>query len=54
VVRQDHARRGLVVRTAQGASATEVVGWSVRAGTVLCQEEMTGRWQAVVYLPQSA
>jgi hypothetical protein len=53
-VRQDHARRGLVVRTTLGAPAAEVVGWSVRAGTALCQEEMTGRWQAVVYLPQSA
>jgi hypothetical protein len=51
VVRQDHARRGLVVRTAQDAQARDVVGWAIRAGTLLCREEMTGQWQAVVYLP---
>jgi hypothetical protein len=51
VVRQDHTRRGLVVRAAAGSSADEVVTWSVRAGTALCREEMTGQWQAVVYLP---
>jgi hypothetical protein len=51
VVRQDHARRGLVVRTAIDAPAAAVVGWAVRAGITLCHEDMTGRWQAVVYLP---
>jgi hypothetical protein len=51
VVRQDHNRRGLVVRAALGAPAGDVVGWSVRAGAALCREEMTGQWQAVVYLP---
>jgi hypothetical protein len=51
VVRQDHTRRGLVVRSAIDAAATDVVGWAVRAGTILCREEMTGTWQAVVYLP---
>lgn len=51
LVRQDHARRGLVVRAPVGAPGAEVIGWSIRAGTALCREEMTGRWQAVVYLP---
>ena len=51
VVRQDHARRGLLVRTPVDVSETDVIDWSVRAGTALCRAEMTGRWRAVVYLP---
>jgi hypothetical protein len=51
VVRQDHARRGLVLRTAVGARPADVVTWCVRAGTELCRAEMTGEWRAVVYLP---
>ncbi|HEY1828884.1 MAG TPA: hypothetical protein VGG38_01445 [Acidimicrobiales bacterium] len=51
VVRQDHARRGLVIRTALGTPTGDVVQWTVRAGTALCREELTGRWQAIVYLP---
>jgi hypothetical protein len=51
LVRQDHARRGLVVRARPGAPPAEIVEWSIRAGIALCREEMTGEWQAVVYLP---
>ncbi len=51
VVRQDHARRGLLVRTPVAVTEADVIDWSVRAGTALCRAEMTGRWQAVVYLP---
>jgi hypothetical protein len=51
VVRQDHVRRGLVVRTPVGAREADVIAWCVRAGTALCRAEMTGRWRAVVYLP---
>jgi hypothetical protein len=51
VVRQDHARRGLLVRTPVAVAEADVIDWSVRAGTALCRAEMTGRWQAVVYLP---
>ncbi|MFZ0252068.1 MAG: hypothetical protein WAL61_19150 [Acidimicrobiales bacterium] len=51
VVRQDHARRGLLVRTPVEVAEPDVIGWSVRAGTALCRAEMTGRWRAVVYLP---
>jgi hypothetical protein len=51
VVRQDHNRRGLVVRARRGAPEKEIIGWSIQAGTALCREEMTGEWQAVVYLP---
>jgi hypothetical protein len=50
-VRQDHARRGLVLLAALGASETDIIGWAIRAGTALCRREMTGQWQAVVYLP---
>jgi hypothetical protein len=50
-VRQDHARRGLLLRTPAVVRDEDVVAWCVRAGTALCRAEMTGRWQAVVYLP---
>ncbi|HWD54216.1 MAG TPA: hypothetical protein VG346_03800 [Acidimicrobiales bacterium] len=51
VVRQDHARRGLVLRASPEAPPASVVGWCVQAGTTLCMTDMTGQWQAVVYLP---
>jgi hypothetical protein len=51
VVRQDHTRRGLVLRTSPDAAPADIVDWCVRAGTALCRAEMTGQWQAVVYLP---
>jgi hypothetical protein len=51
VVRQDHNRRGLVVRAPRGAPESEIIEWSIAAGGALCREEMTGEWQAVVYLP---
>ena len=50
VVRQDHVRRGLVLRTPPAAPDNEIVTFSVRAGDALCLVETTGRWQAVVYL----
>jgi hypothetical protein len=51
LVRQDHARRGLVVLARHGTPEADIVGWALRAGTALCRQEMTGQWQAVVYLP---
>jgi hypothetical protein len=51
VVHQDHARRGLLFRCPVGVNPAGVIEWSVRAGTELCRAEMTGRWQAVVFLP---
>jgi hypothetical protein len=51
VLRQDHARRGLLLRTPVDVGDAAVIDWSVRAGTALCRAEMTGRWRAVVYLP---
>jgi hypothetical protein len=50
-LRQDHARRGLVLRAPVEASSDDIIAWAIEAGTALCREEMTGRWQAVVYLP---
>jgi hypothetical protein len=51
LVRQDHARRGLVLLTPHGERASDIIAWALRAGTALCRTEMTGQWQAVVYLP---
>jgi hypothetical protein len=51
VVRQDHARRGLLVRTPPDAPDTAIVEWGVRASAALCRADMTGQWRAVVYLP---
>lgn len=51
VVRQDHARRGLVLQTAADTDPAGIVQWCVQAGTALCMIDMTGQWQAVVYLP---
>lgn len=51
VVRQDHARRGLVLRAAPDTNPADIVAWCVQAGTALCMVDMTGQWQAVVYLP---
>jgi hypothetical protein len=51
VVRQDHARRGLLFQTSPDAVPADIVMWCVQAGTALCLVDMTGRWQAVVYLP---
>ena len=51
VVRQDHARRGLLLRCPVGTDGASVIEWCVRAGTELCRADLTGRWQAVVYLP---
>jgi hypothetical protein len=51
VVRQDHARRGLLLSVPSTEAGRDVIAWSVRAGTALCRAEMTGRWQAIVYLP---
>ena len=51
LVRQDHPRRGLVLLTRHGAPESDVISWALRAGTALCRKEMTGEWQAVVYLP---
>jgi hypothetical protein len=51
MVKQDHARRGLLVLARLGAPDDEIIEWALAAATALCRERMTGEWQAVVYLP---
>jgi hypothetical protein len=51
LVRQDHARRGLVALAPHGTPEDEIISWALRAGQALCRKVMTGEWQAVVYLP---
>lgn len=50
-VRQDHARRGLIVLAPRQASHASVLGWALRAGAALAMVPLTGSWQARVYQP---
>lgn len=50
-VRQDHARRGLIVVVPASVPHLAVLDWAVRAGSALAMVGLTGRWQARVYLP---
>jgi hypothetical protein len=43
----DHPKRGVVLRT-YAAPVEEVLGWLVRAATVLCPLPITGPWLAQV------
>lgn len=52
-VRQDHARRGLVLRPSSGAAPLDVLDWTLRAGAALAVVPLTGTWQARVYLPRT-
>lgn len=51
-VRQDYARRGLIVHPSPGAGAFDVLDWTLRAGAALAVVPLTGTWQARVYLPR--
>lgn len=50
-VRQDHARRGLVVRLPPTAEHAAVLDWMLRAGRALAMVPLTGSWLARVHLP---
>jgi len=50
-VRQDHARRGLVVMAPDVAPSVGVLDWALRAGSALTAVDLTGSWKARVYLP---
>jgi hypothetical protein len=50
-VRQDHARRGLVVMVPDVVADSTVLDWALRAGTALAATDLTGSWKARVYLP---
>ncbi|MHB8218712.1 MAG: hypothetical protein ACYDHU_00090 [Acidimicrobiales bacterium] len=52
-VRQDHARRGLIVEVASGVPHSQVLEWAIRAGELLAAAPLTGSWQARVYQPSS-
>lgn len=53
-VRQDHARRGLIVHPPATATDEGVLDWLLRAGAALAVVPLTGTWKAVVYLPRTA
>jgi hypothetical protein len=48
-VTQDHPRRGLVIQVPAGSDNAAVMGWLLRAATLLCQVPSTGRWTASVH-----
>lgn len=51
-VRQDHVKRGLIVRPAAGTTHDEVLAWMLAAGAALSVVPLTGRWKARFYLPR--
>lgn len=50
-VRQDHPRRGLILLVPVSVPHKVVLEWAIRAGGALTAIDMTGSWQARVYLP---
>jgi len=50
-VRQDHARRGLIVLAPATAAHADVLDWMLRAGAALAATPLTGSWQARVFQP---
>lgn len=50
-VRQDQAKRGLVLWIPLSSSTESMVEWAIRAGTMLCAEATTGTWKARIYHP---
>lgn len=51
-VRQDHGRRGLVVRPPVDVPHADVLEWMLRAGAALAMMPLTGSWLARVHLPR--
>ena len=52
-VRQDHARRGLIVHPAPGDQPAKVLDWMLRAGAALAIVPLTGTWKAQIYTSPS-
>ena len=48
---QDHAKNGIVVQPAAGASHDEVLGWLLSACWALCPIEIEDNWLAEVHRP---
>ena len=53
VIRQDHARRGLILQAPIGAAHLDIVNWIIAAATALNTLPTTGEWRADIYLPKS-
>ena len=51
-IRQDHVRRGLIVRPARGTPHDALLSWMLAAGAALSVAPLTGRWKARFYLPR--
>ena len=51
-VRQDHARRGLIVLVPTTVPHAQVLDWALRAGAALATVPLTGSWQARVFEPR--
>lgn len=49
-VSQDHPRRGLVVEVTALAQEAQMLGWLLKAATLLSWAPPTGTWYAYVYL----
>ena len=52
-VRQDHARRGLIVLVPLIVPHRVVLDWTLRAGAALAMVPLTGTWKAKVFLPHA-
>ena len=50
-VRQDHARRGLIVLVPRSVPHPVVLDWALRAGEALATAPLSGSWQARIYEP---
>lgn len=50
-VRQDHARRGLIVLAPSDSGHAQVLDWTLRAGAALAMTALTGSWKARVFQP---
>jgi len=53
-VRQDHARRGLIVLVPRAVPNGIVLDWALRAGAALATVPLTGSWKARIFLPASS
>jgi hypothetical protein len=51
-VEQDHQRRGLILRVDAATPASEVLGWTCLAVSVLCLPTLAGTWRVFVHLPK--
>lgn len=50
-IRQDHGRRGVVLRPPPSTAHAVVLGWMIDAGRVLALVPLTGSWAARIHLP---